>query len=206
MAAGSLAGFSPLSGAVNAGDATRRTGAKPGPITEGSTEIDVTGGSPEVDVTGGSIEIDVTGGSPEVDVSGGSIEIDVSGGSTGIEEARRRLAEAEGRLLAALVAGGTEPPGFDGARLKIQAHSLIAKRRGLVAAAVPGLVAALGKDFPREFFTYADGRPKPPGGSRADAHTFIEWLRAEGRLPEPSEPRKTPRRRWWHRKKEPQSP
>ncbi|WP_155354782.1 hypothetical protein [Acrocarpospora macrocephala] len=61
---------------------------------------------------------------------------------------------------------------------------MIAKRRGLVATALPALASALGGNFAREFFDYANGRPKPPGGSRADARAFAEWLRAEGRLPE----------------------
>ncbi|GES22106.1 hypothetical protein Aple_050030 [Acrocarpospora pleiomorpha] len=127
-------------------------------------------------------------------------------------------------MLAALVAGGPEPPGFDGSRLRIQAHSLIAKRRGLVATALPALASALGGNFAREFFDYANGRPKPPGGSRADARAFAEWLRAEGRLPEGTDSPKaakppgvesqaivwageeaaqSPWRRWWRQRKQP---
>ncbi|GAA0407528.1 hypothetical protein Acor_69180 [Acrocarpospora corrugata] len=132
-------------------------------------------------------------GTAEVDATRERIE-------DSVDAARERLAREEARLLAALVAGAPQPPGFDPARLRIQAHSLIAKRRGLVAVALPGLVSALGAEFAREFFAYADGRPKPPGGSRADAHAFVEWLRAEGRLPAAPEQRRTSRWRGWLRK------
>ncbi|WP_285775204.1 hypothetical protein [Microtetraspora sp. NBRC 13810] len=90
--------------------------------------------------------------------------------------ARGRLAEAQRELLAALVAGGPRPEGFDEVRLRIQSASLIAKRRGLVARFAPELTRRLGSDFAPLFTSYAQGHPKPPGGSRADARAFIEWL------------------------------
>ncbi|GGS66095.1 hypothetical protein GCM10010156_26350 [Planobispora rosea] len=123
--------------------------------------------------------------------------------------ARDALARAQAELLAALVAGGETPAGFDGERLRIQASSLIAKRRGQVARLRPDLVRALGGDFAAEFAAYARGRPKPPGGSRADARDFAEALRAAGRIagdpaldpaPEPVPvPEPVPRPRWWVR-------
>ncbi len=91
------------------------------------------------------------------------------------------------------------PPGFDGTRVRIQANSLIAKRRGSVARAVPGVVFSLGEDFAREFAADAEGRPKPRGGSRADAHAFADWLRSSGRLPARVVPA---RRRWWRKTKD----
>jgi hypothetical protein len=118
--------------------------------------------------------------------------------------ARRALAAAQADLLAALVAGGETPAGFDGGRVRIQANSLIAKRRGSVARAVPGVVSALGGDFAREFAAYAQGRPKPHGGSRADAQAFTEWLTSSGRLPAPVVAAKlvSAQRRWWRKTKD----
>jgi hypothetical protein len=95
---------------------------------------------------------------------------------------REELARAQAELLAALVAGAQAPPGFDGERLRIQAASLVAKRRSLVARLRPDLVQALGGDFRTEFTAYASGRPKPPGGSRADAADFAEHLARTGRI------------------------
>ncbi|MFF0306752.1 hypothetical protein ACFYSC_04950 [Streptosporangium sp. NPDC004379] len=108
---------------------------------------------------------------------------------------RVELARAQAELLAALVAGGEPPRGFDEGRLRIQAASLVSKRRGVVARLRPDLVALLGAGFAAEFDAYARVRPKPPGGSRADARDFAERLRAAGHpLPEP-EPH-AGRRRW----------
>ncbi|MEU4833219.1 hypothetical protein [Streptosporangium sp. NPDC023615] len=99
--------------------------------------------------------------------------------------AREALAGAQTVLVAALVAGGRAPSGFDRERLRVQEASLIAKRRRTVARLRPDLVTALGDAFAAEFHAYARGRPKPPGGSHADAHDFAARLRAAGRLPEP---------------------
>ena len=99
-------------------------------------------------------------------------------------EARAALARAQSGLLAALVAGGETASGFDEKRLRIQEFSLISKRRGTVARLRPDLVALLGGDFAGEFEAYARGRPKPPGGSRADARDFAGRLQATGRLPQ----------------------
>jgi hypothetical protein len=94
---------------------------------------------------------------------------------------RQALAAAQAELVAALVAGGPEPPGFDAERLRVQAASLIAKRRGGVARALamfaPEVLPELGPRFAAEFAAYAEGRPKPGGGSRADAQAFAAWLR-----------------------------
>ncbi|GII52971.1 hypothetical protein Pth03_13600 [Planotetraspora thailandica] len=103
------------------------------------------------------------------------------GGEAG--QAREALRVAQGALLAALVAGGGVPEGFDAERVGIQARSLIAKRRGLVARLRPELVRGLGPGFAAAFADYATGRPRPPGGSRADARAFAEWLSSQGRYP-----------------------
>ncbi|MFI7443935.1 hypothetical protein [Nonomuraea indica] len=103
-----------------------------------------------------------------------------------VEERRERLARAQHDLLAALVAAGPRPDGFDEGRLRVQAAGLIAKRRGLVARSAPDLVARLGPRFTTLFAEYAGGRPRPPGGSRADALAFAAWL---GLPPAPEAPR-----------------
>ncbi|GIH99024.1 hypothetical protein [Planobispora takensis] len=118
-----------------------------------------------------------------------------SGGAAG-SEARAELARAQAELLAALVAGGRAPGGFDRERLRIQSSSLIAKRRGVVARLRPDLLRALGGDFAAEFEAYARDRPKPSGGSRADARDFAEALRAAGRISDAPGP---PARPWWAR-------
>ncbi|MEU0518529.1 hypothetical protein [Streptosporangium sp. NPDC006007] len=109
----------------------------------------------------------------------------VPGGAAGsVDDARAALARAQAELLTALVAGGEAPPGFDVERLRVQTAGLIAKRRGAVARLRPDLVTLLGGDFAAEFDAYARGRPRPPGGSHADARDFAEELRATGRAPD----------------------
>ncbi|UBU12356.1 hypothetical protein [Nonomuraea gerenzanensis] len=113
----------------------------------------------------------------------------------GGEERRRRLAEAQGRVVAALVAGAEVPEGFDPERMRAQALSLLAKRRAIVARIRPDTAAAAGSDLAAEFAAYAAARTTPPPDYRTDAADFAAWLRERGRLPE--EP--APRRRWWSR-------
>ncbi|WP_436761674.1 hypothetical protein [Streptosporangium sp. V21-05] len=112
--------------------------------------------------------------------------------------AREALARAQEALVAALVAGEEAPRGFDRERLRIQESSLISKRRRTVARLRPDLAALLGDGFAGEFDAYARGRPKPPGGSHADARDFADRLRAAGRLPEePVTPEPGPAPRGW---------
>ncbi|QYC44987.1 hypothetical protein Nocox_37165 [Nonomuraea coxensis DSM 45129] len=110
--------------------------------------------------------------------------------------ARGRLAEAQGRVVRALVAGGEVPDGFDAARLRAQAASLVAKRRSIVARLRPDAAVAAGADLAAEFAAYARARGEPPPGYRADADGFAAWLRERGRLPDPPR-RRTP---WWRRR------
>ncbi|MBB6546064.1 hypothetical protein [Nonomuraea rubra] len=120
------------------------------------------------------------------------------GGPRGLgeqEERRRRLAEAQGRVVAALVAGAEVPEGFDPERMRAQALSLIAKRRAIVARIRPDAAQAAGPDLAAEFAAYAAARATPPPGYRADADDFAAWLRERGRMP--GDP--APRRRWWSR-------
>jgi hypothetical protein len=104
----------------------------------------------------------------------------VPDGPADTTEARERLARAQRELLAALVAGAAHPDGFDPDRLRAQAASLVAKRRDLVARAAPDLVARLGPRFGALFADYARGRPRPAGGSQADARAFALWLGLPG--------------------------
>jgi hypothetical protein len=84
--------------------------------------------------------------------------------------ARETLARAQDDLVAALVTGAADPPGFDPERVRVQADALLAKRRGLVARLLPDLAEAA--DFPARFTAYARAVPRPPGGSAADAEAF----------------------------------
>ncbi|MFI7704454.1 hypothetical protein [Nonomuraea sp. NPDC049480] len=112
-----------------------------------------------------------------------------------LTESQRRLAEAQARLVAALVAGGDIPDGFDQERMRAQAASLVAKRRGIVARIRPDTAVAAGADLAAEFAAYARSRSAPPPNYRTDADDFAAWLRERGRMPDP------PRRkaRWWSR-------
>ncbi|MER7502015.1 hypothetical protein AB0L05_02065 [Nonomuraea pusilla] len=111
------------------------------------------------------------------------------------DTARERLARAQARVVAALVAGAAPPEGFDGERLRVQAASLLAKRRSVVARLRPDAAAAAGPRLAEEFAAYAGAREAPPPGYRADADDFAAWLRARGLMP--SEP--PGRRGWWRR-------
>ncbi|MFI6817395.1 hypothetical protein ACIBG7_33705 [Nonomuraea sp. NPDC050328] len=91
--------------------------------------------------------------------------------------ARGRLAEGQARVVAALVARGEVPAGFDPARMAVQAASLVAKRRAVVARLRPDLREIAGAGYAREFAAYAAARTEPPTGYRADAEDFATWLR-----------------------------
>lgn len=109
--------------------------------------------------------------------------------------ARTRLGQAQAGLLAALVAGGPVPAGFDQDRLAVQSRALTGKRADVVAKVAPELPVILGeKRFRSAFFAYARGRPMT-GGYRRDALDFVAQLLAEG----PAGDRRTRRRlrRWW---------
>lgn len=98
---------------------------------------------------------------------------------------RAELARRQTELLAALVAGGPVPEGFDPARLRVQSWSLAAKRRDGVSRTLPVLATALGERWPRVFMEWARTHPKPEtGGSRADTLAFVEHLRDAGELPD----------------------
>jgi hypothetical protein len=97
--------------------------------------------------------------------------------------ARERLGRAQAELLAALVAGGDPPAGFDAGRLRVQADALVAKRRRVVAALWPQLPAALGDRYAGLFADYARSNPRPTAGARADGRAFAAALVRAGELP-----------------------
>ncbi|WP_051571269.1 hypothetical protein [Cryptosporangium arvum] len=91
------------------------------------------------------------------------------------------LAARQAALVAALVAGGTLPPGFDAGRVDAARRALLRKRAGEVAKAWPLLAGSLGAAFTPRFVDWATGRP--PAGSRADGLAFARYLHGRGELP-----------------------
>lgn len=92
---------------------------------------------------------------------------------------REELAAAQAALVAALVAGGPVPPGFDAARVGIAARALLRKRAGEVARAWPHLAAGYGPRWAAAFAAWARGRPTR--GSWLDGWDFARDHR--GSLP-----------------------
>jgi hypothetical protein len=84
------------------------------------------------------------------------------------------LAARQAALVAALVAAGDVPDGFDPALVRATRTALLRKRAGEVAAAWPVLAAAFGPRWTVEFGTWAAGRP--PGGAFRDGMEFARWL------------------------------
>jgi hypothetical protein len=111
------------------------------------------------------------------------------------EQERARLADIQARVVAALVTGGEVPGGFDEERMRVQAASLLAKRRAIVARISPDVAAAAGHDLAAEFEAYARSRATPPPDYRTDAAGFADWLRERGLM----EPEPVPEKPWWRR-------
>jgi len=82
--------------------------------------------------------------------------------------ARARLAAGQSALLAALVAGGADPAGFDRDALAATRQALIDKRRSGVARRWPAL--AMEPGFAAAFAAWAAARP--PAGSFDDGLAF----------------------------------
>ena len=78
---------------------------------------------------------------------------------------RESLAQAQAALVAALVAGGPTPAGFDERLVGAAAAALAAKRAGEAAAVWPLLCADFGSSWVTEFARWCHGRP-PQGGLR----------------------------------------
>ncbi|GAA2967333.1 hypothetical protein [Actinokineospora diospyrosa] len=109
---------------------------------------------------------------------------------------REDLAAAQGELLRALLAGGSAPSGFDPDALRVEATSLLAKRRRIVSQLDPDTAENLGERFTELFAEYAIVNPRQAGSRfRDDAAAFAEWAVEHGHMTPPR-----PERRWWRRK------
>ncbi|WP_432987531.1 hypothetical protein [Dactylosporangium sp. CA-233914] len=80
------------------------------------------------------------------------------------------LAARQQALVAALVAGGELPAGFDPAAVRATKSALRRKRAGEVARTWPFLAASYGPDWPGVFAAWAEDRP--PNGSLRDGWDF----------------------------------
>ena len=92
------------------------------------------------------------------------------------------LAARQAALIAALVAGGELPAGFDPARVSAARHALLVKRAREVATAWPVLAVSLGAGWPDRFIAWAATRP--PLGPQRDGQDFARTLADTGELPE----------------------
>lgn len=101
-------------------------------------------------------------------------------GPPGLAAARARLAHGQAELLAALVGGTPPPPGFDPARIHVQAEALLAKRRAVIASLRPDLVDLAGTSFRDRFDSYAR-LTRRPASARDDAEAFARTLPAHHR-------------------------
>lgn len=92
----------------------------------------------------------------------------------------RDLAQRQAELVAALVAGGASPAGFDEARLAAARAALLRTRAGLVAAAWPLLAVDAGSDWQARFAARFDG--VAPYGAQREGWDLARELAAAGRL------------------------
>lgn len=93
---------------------------------------------------------------------------------------RADLAARQAALVAALVAGGPPPPGFDTVRLDATRRALLRKRAGLAAGAWPLLAASLGAQWQSAFARQHDGHES--GGALRDGWDLARALRDGGGL------------------------
>lgn len=114
--------------------------------------------------------------------------------------ARERLALRQASLLSALVAGTPAPKGFDGARLRVQARALAAKRADVIAKIAPELPRSIGAEYRREFLAYASEHPLT-GGYRQDALAFARQLLDADKPTDTGARREL--RRWWRQRSGP---
>ena len=93
---------------------------------------------------------------------------------------RDDLARQQADLVAALVADGALPPGFDPDRVRAASTALLRKRAGEVATTWPLLRASLGPQWMARFTEFAAGRP--PQGALRDGWDLARALQARGEL------------------------
>ena len=100
-----------------------------------------------------------------------------------IAPARERLAKVQADLVRALVQQGPVPAGFDEARVRAAARSLVNKRRQALVRAWPALVSALGDAYTQTFSRYAESQPLPGcANPRADGRAFLRWVEVQAPL------------------------
>lgn len=97
-------------------------------------------------------------------------------------DARQRLAEAQTKLVRALVGYADAPTEFDAARLRVTADTLLMKRARAVAHAWPRLARALGPMFDARFAAYARLSATPESGPLVDGRAFARMLERAGEL------------------------
>lgn len=90
------------------------------------------------------------------------------------------LARRQAELVAALVAGGPDPAGFDPHRLAATRAALLRKRAGQAAAAWPLLAAQLGPAWTATFAGRFGGTA--PYGAQREGWDLARELAAAGRL------------------------
>jgi hypothetical protein len=121
------------------------------------------------------------------------------------EQGRPDLGRRQAELVAALVAGGPPPAGFDPRRLDAARRALLRKRAGEVARAWPMLAAGHGSGWADAFAAWAAGRQ--PQGSLRDGWDMARHSAGELAGPAARElaarevawrydGRSAPRRRW----------
>lgn len=90
------------------------------------------------------------------------------------------LAARQAELVAALVAGGPVPAGFDPDRLTATRRALLRKRAGEAAAEWPLLAASCGLSWFATFAGHRDGHP--PVGALRDGWDLARLLARAGQL------------------------
>lgn len=98
------------------------------------------------------------------------------------ERGPRRLAEAQAALVAALVADGPVPPGFDDGQVAATRRALLRKRAGEAATHWPLLAAGLGERWLPTFAEHRGGHE--PVGALRDGWDLARTLRGRGELPD----------------------
>jgi hypothetical protein len=105
------------------------------------------------------------------------------------------LADQQAALVAALVAGGELPSGFDERTVGAAREALVRKRAGEVAARWPVLAASLRPQWTVVFGQFAAGRPT--AGPLRDGWDLARRLADEGRLSATARGELRTRERFW---------
>jgi hypothetical protein len=111
---------------------------------------------------------------------------DAPGAEPGLSAARSVLAARQQELVAALVADGPVPKGFDPGRVAAVRLGLARKRLGGLGQHFPALAAAVRSDpalWELYFSWHLSRQPRPQVGSFADGAALVDFLDREGRLP-----------------------